>query len=957
MKIPVNWLSEYVDLTGIPDERVSNALTMSGTENEIVKESSNFASVVVGEIKEIVAHPNADKLQVTKTDAGDKNGGILQIVCGAPNIEVGQKVPVALPGAVFGDFEIKETEIRGEKSSGMLCSESELGISDDHSGIMILDARAKVGDNLSSALNIGGTVLEAEITPNRGDCLSIIGVAREAAAVLGRKVKRTNFKVAEIKSKTKVQVEVKEKELCPRYIAKVVEGVKIGPSPKWMQDRLSAAGVRPINNVVDVTNYVMLEWGQPMHAFDAEKIQGKIIVRKAKTGEKHTTLDGTERELKTTDLVIADTQKAIALAGVMGGLNSEVTEKTTKVVLEAAVFNPVSTRKTAQRLALRSEASNRFEKGIPLTLPEIAIERAAGLLTEIPGGLKGQMPVVKPKAGDATDVLSKWNWVQHVGLRLSYLNRLMGLSISEEKTIDILTGLGFEAEKFDFKAEARKHVGKPYVLGASFKTHGDMAFDCSYLTDYIYSRIGKFIGYTSLAQYELGTPVKNSELAPGDILFVNGVMDKSVTDHYFIPNGKDGYEKKTVKPMKVGHNAIYIGDGRIIHARHFEYDTKNKGWKKAKKAEVVEESVETFTKNPEYLGARRYVQNPDDFLAIAVPWWRLDVSIEEDIVEEIGRMYGYDKLPSVLPGGQLPVFEENQGLKAVDRIKDVLLGAGFSEVYNYSFVSEEQIRETGGEPKKALKIANPINPEQEYMRLSLIPSLLADTLVNQGNFESFKIFETASIYIPGKGELPEERPVLSMLVRTAKKENGRAYFELKGAVELLAKKLGVEELEFLADEVPYLVRGQSATIYIAGKKAGVAGIVSDKIRHEMGIKSPVAVLEIDLASINENLKETNKYQTISRYPSSVRDINMLFSADTLAKEIRDCLEKLAIPELSSANIIDIFEGESLPAGKKSVTIRLTFVSYNKTLKDTEVSKYVSEIITALAKRLGAKERI
>jgi phenylalanyl-tRNA synthetase beta chain len=246
MKIPITWLSEYVDLTGVTDEKLSRVLTMSGTENEIVKDNADFPNIVVGEIKEIEKHSNADKLQVTKTDVGKDNGGILQIVCGAPNIAVGQRVPVALVGAEMGEFEIKEAEIRGVKSYGMLCSESELGISDDHSGIMLLDARAKIGAGLSGALNIGGTVLEAEITPNRGDCLSIIGVAREAAAALGGKVKGTNFKIPGIKSDKKIKVEVLEKDLCPRYIAKVVEGVKIGPSPKWMQDRLSAAGIRPI---------------------------------------------------------------------------------------------------------------------------------------------------------------------------------------------------------------------------------------------------------------------------------------------------------------------------------------------------------------------------------------------------------------------------------------------------------------------------------------------------------------------------------------------------------------------------------------------------------------------------------------------------------------------------------------------------------------------------------------
>jgi len=251
MKIPLNWLAEYVDLKGLSEEKVSNALTMSGTENEIEK-NVDFPGIVVGEIREISAHPNADKIRITKTDVGMSNGGILQIVCGAPNIEVGQKVPVALAGAMIGEYEIKKTQIRGVESFGMLCSESELGISDDHTGIMILDNRAKPGQELREVLNIGGTVLEAEITPNRSDCFSITGVAREAAAALGRRFLNVKVEIPGVKSTKKVDVSVLDKKKCPRYIAKVIEGVQITPSPNWIQERLAACGIRPINNIVDI---------------------------------------------------------------------------------------------------------------------------------------------------------------------------------------------------------------------------------------------------------------------------------------------------------------------------------------------------------------------------------------------------------------------------------------------------------------------------------------------------------------------------------------------------------------------------------------------------------------------------------------------------------------------------------------------------------------------------------
>lgn len=954
MKIPIEWLGEYVDIKGLSDEEVSLALTMTGTENEIAKDLGTFENIVVGEIKEIEKHSNADKLQVTKTDVGKSNGGVLQIVCGATNIEVGQKVPVALIGAKIGDFEITKANLRGVESNGMLCSESELGISDDHSGIMILDARAKVGEALGKALNVGGAVLEAEITPNRSDCLSVIGNAREAAAALNRSLKKPNYQKSEVKSTKTLKVEVKEKELCPRYIAKMVEGVKIGPSPKWMQDRLSAVGIRPINNVVDVTNYVMMEWGQPLHAFDANKISGKIIIRKAKAGEELVTLDGEKRKLTANDIVIADEKKAIGLAGVMGGLNSEVTEKTTTVVLEAAVFDRTSIRKTAQRLGLRSEASNRFEKGIPLGLPEITIERAAELLEEISKEKKEKSEEIV-KVGANTDVLSKWIWVQHVGMRLSAMEQFMGIKIPENKVIEILKSLGFEVEKFDIKKEARRHVGKPYVMGASFKTHGDMAFDCSYLTDYIYSRIGKFIGYTSLAQYKLGKPVKVNELQPGDVLFVNGVIEKSVTDHYYIPDGKGGYEKVELeKPERVGHNAIYIGDGRIVHAKHYDYDMKAKKWVKGSKAEVVEDNLEVFTKNPEFIGARRFIDNPNDWLAITVPWWRLDVAIEEDIFEEIGRIYGYNNFPSSLPKGEAPLFEENQSAKVGKEIKDILVGAGFNEVYNYSFVSEKALKITGTDPKKAIRVANPISPEQEYMRTNLACSLLSDALVNKDNFSSFKIFEVASVYIPGKNKLPEEIQTLGMLVKSEKKEKAAAFFELKGALELLAQKYRTL-FEFKPTTIDYLEKGHTAEVLIRNKRVGYLGVVSEKTKHDFGIIFDVAVAEINLPELIAILSPEITYTPISKFPTAERDINLLFDKKLTVAEIKKAIEVKKPANLISFEIKDIYEGGNLSGNQKSVTIGMTFGSSEKTLGEAEISASQQEVIALLTK-VGGKLR-
>jgi len=987
MRIPVEWLGEYVDIQDVSVENLSEALTLSGTENEILKSEGGFEGVVVGEIKKIERHPNADKLNVAGVDVGKKSE--LKIVCSAPNLEVGQKVPVALVGAVIGEFEIKEMEMRGVKSEGMLCSESELGISDDHSGIMILDARSKIGESLDKSLGSGGTVIDAELTPNRGDCLSIVGVAREAVAATGTKLKHTDFKKPEIKSKKKIEVDVQDKELCPRYIAKVVEGVKVEPSPKWMADRLSVAGVRPINNIVDVTNYVMLEWGQPLHAFGMEKLQMtpacgtgrnskcQIKIRKAKNGEKIQTLDGVERKLTASDLVIADTKEAIAVAGVMGGANSEVTEKTRDIVLEAAVFDKTSIRKTAQRLGLRSEASNRFEKGIPLGLPEIAIERASQLLTELSAesrGIKTQNNADKNadgrgtqiKVGENTDILSGKIWPQCVGVRLSRVEKFLGIKIPVERQIDILKSLGFEAEKFDFKKEARKHVGKPYVFGAKFKTHGDMAFDCSYLTDYIYRQIGKFIGHTALGQYEIGEPVKG-ELLPGDVLFCAQKGLPKEKGHYFITDLDGNKEKVEVKPPKeVGHCGIYIGNGRVVHAHMLEYDYKAKKWIKSSKnkTKVEEDSVEIFTKNPEYLGARRYTPDPADWLSVTVPWWRLDVKIEEDIFEEIARIFGYDKFPSTLPTGELPRVEENNKLKLTSDVKNILAGAGFSEVYNYSFVSEKMLTETGTLAEKALKIANPISPEQEYMRTNLTSSLLSNAAKNQDNFEDINIFEIASCYLPvkspaaakamaGREELPRE--VLTLAICVKSKKDGEGFSRLKGILELLSKKLNLPDFELLREEGKIFEKGRLASVSQKGERLGAIGEISNRTKLVFSLKHDFAILHINLRKLIDRYDVPRKYQSISKYPTSIRDISALFSKTITAEKVKSALKGAKTKELKEFWITDIYASKQLEKDKKSITIRLVFGSNQKTLEEGEIENSF-QVVLGIINKLGGDIR-
>lgn len=970
MRIPIKWLKEYVDFKGSAKE-LAEVLTMSGTESEILSGVVLDQKIIVGEILEINPHPNADKLQVPKVKISSQgpqpktDGPLVQvassqldIVCGARNIEVGQKVPVALIGAKLGDFEINEVELRGVKSKGMICSEQELGISDHSEGIMVLNADAPVGKPLSEVLKSEGDILEAEITPNRGDCLSMIGIAKEVAAVKKSKVKMPEIKLKEAKEKTTdyVSVEVEEKDLCPRYTTRIIKIKENGESPKWMKDRLSEYGIRPISALVDITNYVMVEMGQPLHAFDFDKISGgkkKILgVRLAKSGEEIVTLDNIKRKLTKEDLVITDGKKPIAIAGVMGGKETEVDDNTKIVLLESATFDKTSVRKTAQRLTLRSESSSRFEKGMPMPLNPIALDRATQLIAEICNGevLEGKI-----------DVLNKWIWINHIGLRITKVEEFLGQKIETKEIIDILRRLGFEAEKYDIAKEAKSHVGKPYAFGAKYKTHGTEAFDCSYLSDYLYSRIGKYIGYTSLGQIEIGTPVNDEDLKPGDILFVKGIIDKSVTDHYFMPDGNGGYIKVATKnyPKGVGHNGVYVGDDKVIHARHYQYDRKTNKWvKESDKGEVVEESVDVFLKNPEYLGARRYVENLDDYIAVTVPWWRLDVSVEEDLMEEVARIYGYNNIKNTLPKGEAPVAAKNQSLEDSNDLKKTLKGFGFTEMINYSFIGKDVFAKLGLDLTEAVQVANPIASDMEYMRTSLIPSLLANLENNQNNFSEIKIFELAKIYLKKNKALPEEKLYLSGVLSGGESsgiryKEGKNYYLAKGALENLLNDYGV--LEFKETKKGTLQPGRSAELSIGKRNIGFLGEARPDILKKMGIKKSASIFELDLTELFENGKREKSYKSFSRFPGISRDLAFVIDKKIAASDLISEISKVDSKIIQKIEIKDIYEGKEL-GDKKSVTVNIYYQAMDRTLSDDEVAKLEEKSIDMVKNRLGGMLR-
>jgi len=481
MKLSVKWLKEYVG-TKLSAEKIADKLTMAGLEVDEIVGGHSFSGVVVGHVISVEKHPNASRLNIATVDIGDEK---LQIVCGATNLKAGQKVPVAIVGAKLGDYEISKVSLRGVDSHGMICSEKELGLGEDHSGIMVLEKSEKIGEVYISDKG-SDTVLDVKVLANRPDCMSVFGLANEVAVVTGSQLKLPGIKLTETGKPVDFSIKVEDNTLCPRYMARFVTDLTLTESPAWMKERLIASGVRPISLFVDISNYVMMEYGQPLHFFDLDKLTDRtIIVRSGKAGETMTTLDGVKRKLTKDNLVIADKTRPIALAGVMGGLDTEIDENTKNILIEAAIFEKSSIRKTSRALGLRSEAVARFEKGIAPMLPEVAINRAAELLQTL-----GQGSVSKTKI----DVYPKLVANKPINLDITKMNAFLGTKISEKETVDVLTSLGFEI----------KGKGSVYAVTAPF-WRVDIAEDVD-----LYEEAIRIIGYDKVPE----TLPKNIEVVP-----------------------------------------------------------------------------------------------------------------------------------------------------------------------------------------------------------------------------------------------------------------------------------------------------------------------------------------------------------------------------------------------------------------------------------------------------------
>ena len=799
MRVPLSWLRQYVDVD-LPVQELAHRLTMAGIEVGEVEVIGGWKEVFVGHVTDVRPHPNADRLRLCVVTTGAEE---LEVVCGAPNVASGQKICFAKVGAnIYNTHSerhetLEAAKIRGVESQGMICSGIELGLGDDHSGIIVLPDDAPTGTPLDDYL--GDTVLDLELTPNRLDCLSVLGVAHEVAALTGKTVREPEASYEESGPPITewVNISVDSPELCRRYTASLLLGVKIGPSPQWLPDRLTRAGLRPINNVVDVTNFVMLEYNQPLHSFDYDLIKdATVIVRRARPGEVLTTLDSVERKLTDEHLVIADANDAIGLGGVIGGANSEISENTVNVLLESATFDGTNNRETAQSLGLRTEATLRFEKGLRPELAPIALRRATGLIQEVAGG------TVAP---GIVDVLSdEGAEPPMVTLTSSKIKRMLGMEVDLKKVQEIMDALGF-----------------------TWEPEGDAA------------------------------------------------------------------------------------------------------------------------------------------LKVTVPYWRNDVNIEEDLVEEVVRTIGYDSVPTTMLSSPIPFQQPVPVMGLRDQIKDVLAAAGMQEVINYPLVTLQQLEQVEHLDRSALplRVANPMSSDREYLRTTLRASLLANLAANQGHSAGpLRMFEAGRVFWPRTGDLPEERETVAGVLAGLRHEPSWLeddslldFFDVKGVVESVLGHLGVTATYEPVDD-PAFHPGRCAAIKSGDSLLGLVGEVHPVVMERLGLESPqVAAFELYLEPILAALPSSERqFEPLPRYPSATRDLALVMPSDVDAGRVTQLI--LRHRGVDRAELFDIYAGENVAEGTKSLAFHVYFQARDRTMTNEEVNRSLDGLLRTLEQELNVTLR-
>ena len=794
MKTSVEWLREYADVN-VDVKTLADRLTMTGSKVETIEQKgNNIKNVVVGKILEITKHPDADKLIVTKVDVGTET---VQIVTGANNVKVGDIVPIAKDGSELpGDVKIKTGKLRGVESCGMMCAVTELGLDladypgQIEHGIMILpkDYEKFLGKDIVEVLNLKEDILDFEITSNRPDCFSIEGLGRETAISLNEEFKNPHKNVSEdvktVDSIDELKVDIEAKDLCYRYIARVIKNVEIKESPEWMKRRLKACGVRTINNIVDITNYVMLELGQPMHAFDIENVAGKhIIVRRAAENEKITTLDEIERTLNNDNLVIADEEKPVAVAGVMGGLNSGITDATKTVVFEAATFNRGSVRLTAKKLGLRTESSSRFEKGLSPEIAARAIDRAVELAELIGAG---------KSVDEKIDIYPEKETQKIIPFEPEKVNALLGMDISKEEMIDILTKLGIEVN-----------------------------------------------------------------------------------------------EEKLV-----------------------------------------------------------------------IPYFRVDLERTADIAEEVIRIHGYNTLNSTLINAESTVGAKTKLQKLQDKIKDLLVQKGFSEMYAFSFIGHKDFEKCKLDSTKAIKITNPLGEEFSLMRTSMMPTVMQSiaTNYNKKNKDA-ALFEMGKTYIDEEGNIAKgEVATETEQIAFALYGKNADFYVVKGIIENILQISNIAKYQLARETEINLHPGRSAKILIGKDRIASFGEVHPEVLENYGIDEKVYYAVIDVEKFAKYGKNNKKYTPIPKYPAVERDIALVVDEDIEVGQIESIISKKAKNILEKAELFDVYRSEKLGQNKKSIAYELIFRAPDRTLTDDEIKNTMEVITKELQATLGAELR-
>jgi phenylalanyl-tRNA synthetase beta chain len=793
MKVSLKWLADYVALS-VPSAELARRLTLSTAEVEAIEQiGGDWDFVRIGRVIKVAAHPNADRLRLATVDTG---GEPKTVVCGAPNLEPGQRIAFADVGAHLIDghsgqpMQLKASTIRGVVSAGMVCSERELGLSDEHEGILVLPDDAPIGAALKDYL--GDTVFDIYSWPHRPDLMSMVGVAREVSALTGEAVEEPS---EEYKSEAgsidgRLSVAIESPELCARYIGAVIENVRIGSSPPWMQERLLAAGMRPINNVVDITNFVMLELGQPLHAFDYDRIAGReIVVRRATDGERLLTLDGEERRLDSRMLLVCDSSGPVALAGVMGGFATEVSQTTTTVLLEAANFNGINIRSTSTRLRLRSEASARFEKSIGPEVAAHAARRAVQLMVDLCGGraLNGYVDTYPGKRPETVVTVSA-----------DRIRTVLGVDVEQARVKKALQSLGFAV------------VGGP----------------------------------------------------------------------------------------------------------------------------------------------------PADY-RVVVPYWRTDISIPDDVIEEIIRILGYESVPLTTISGRVPDYHPEPAYTVRRLLQDRLVEAGMQEVITYSLVSENLAEEDRS--GSHLRIVNPASQEHVYLRRSMRASLLRALAPNlRRRRVAVRLFETARTYQPREGDLPEEPEFATGVLAGPRpdrwgtpSEEAVDFFDAKGIVETVLGRLNIEA-GYVPVDAEGMVSGRSASVIAGGSPIGIVGQVHPDVARRFDIDDDVYLFELSMDALRTAMEAKSGYRPFSRFPSIREDLALIVDSQVTAAEIEAVIGRGRY--VSDLRAFDVYSGPPVPQGRKSIAFAVEYQASDRTLSEEEVRRSRERTLQQLQQQLGARLR-